>query len=81
MLELATYALMLAKTAIVVVSAVGGVDLTLVLIVFLLALFYVLWLEKDRHFYRDYSYTFLLAAFPDALLAVCIATWSASIQV
>jgi hypothetical protein len=46
-----------------------------------LGLPYFLWIEKDLHFYRDYTYTYLLSALPITLIELCVITWRTMQQV
>ena len=71
-MELTLYIMVVWLMISVVVFAFTRVDLILVIILPLAVLSFILWTERGIHLYRDYSYTYLLAIFPQIMLELSL---------
>ncbi|KAI3637685.1 hypothetical protein MIR68_004334 [Amoeboaphelidium protococcarum] len=57
-----------------------NINLNYVLAAFLIAICYLCWRESGLHFYRDFSYAYLMSVLPVILVELCISLWEINVQ-
>lgn len=58
------------------IYAIYRYDLTVLLFLPVIVVSWFIWIEKDQHLYRDFSYTFFFVVMSELLLSVCTAVRS-----
>ena len=74
-LELALYFSVAINILRLLVLGTTGVSISPILSLPMFIIGFILWQERNLHFYRDFSYTYLLCLFPGIIIPLCTYLW------
>ena len=59
---------------------VGDIDLTAVMLIPIMVMFWIAWMERNLHFYRDYSYALFYTVLVEVMLSLISSLYLSSVQ-
>lgn len=69
------YSLVVVSAIVAALNPMVTIDISFIYLVPLFFVVFVAWNESEFHFYRDYSYTFLLMLMPEIIMDLCLYIW------